>query len=110
MTKLTDVERIHLEQSNPFLAHSLAAQGKIFHLCDKHQQVCRLLTVKKDNENKGRVFFSCRYNKPLSCNYFHWADHQYVDISTKPYTLIEPQQLMQDQDDEEVEENNLKGN
>ncbi|POI23400.1 hypothetical protein CIB84_012853, partial [Bambusicola thoracicus] len=42
--------------------------------CSKHGQLCKLRIVRKDGENKGRMFYSCPLPAETQCNYFQWAD------------------------------------
>lgn len=43
-------------------------------LCSGHQQPCKLLTVKKSGDNKGRQFYCCSFPRSEQCNHFQWAD------------------------------------
>ena len=44
-------------------------------LCDVHKQPCKLFTVKKNNDNKGRQFYCCALSRDEQrCNHFQWAD------------------------------------
>jgi hypothetical protein len=43
-------------------------------LCSGHQQPCKLLTVKKSGENRGRKFYVCSYPRREQCDFFQWAD------------------------------------
>ncbi|XP_042727759.1 endonuclease 8-like 3 isoform X2 [Lagopus leucura] len=42
--------------------------------CSKHGHLCKLRIVRKDGENKGRMFYSCPLPTETRCNYFQWAD------------------------------------
>ncbi|XP_072190830.1 endonuclease 8-like 3 [Excalfactoria chinensis] len=42
--------------------------------CSKHGHLCKLRIVRKDGENKGRMFYSCPLPTESQCNYFQWAD------------------------------------
>ncbi|XP_025005717.2 endonuclease 8-like 3 isoform X2 [Gallus gallus] len=42
--------------------------------CSKHGHLCKLRIVRKDGENKGRMFYSCPLPPETRCNYFQWAD------------------------------------
>ena len=43
-------------------------------LCSGHQAPCKLLTVKKNTENKGRQFYCCAFGRSEQCSHFEWAD------------------------------------
>ncbi|XP_075053535.1 endonuclease 8-like 3 isoform X2 [Mixophyes fleayi] len=43
-------------------------------LCSKHNRPCVLHVVKKDGENKGRIFYSCSLPRETHCEFFEWAD------------------------------------
>ena len=38
--------------------------------CSKHGHLCKLRIVRKDGENKGRMFYSCPLPPETRCNYF----------------------------------------
>ncbi|XP_063776737.1 endonuclease 8-like 3 isoform X2 [Pseudophryne corroboree] len=43
-------------------------------LCRKHNRPSALRVVRKDGENKGRIFYSCSLPRETSCEFFEWAD------------------------------------
>ncbi|XP_041056145.1 protein ZGRF1-like [Carcharodon carcharias] len=56
-------------------------------LC-QHQQPAKLVMVKKEGPNKGRLFYTCDASKTDQCKFFKWLDHmQHVDLEQK----MEPQ-------------------
>ncbi|NXU49035.1 NEIL3 Endonuclease, partial [Turnix velox] len=42
--------------------------------CSKHGQPCSLQVVKKEGDNKGRIFYSCPLPRDKRCQHFQWAD------------------------------------
>jgi hypothetical protein len=42
--------------------------------CPGHQAPCKLLSVKRNTENKGRPFYCCSFSRGEQCEYFQWAD------------------------------------
>jgi ATP-dependent DNA helicase Q4 len=43
--------------------------------CARHQQPCKLLTVRKNTTgNKGRKFYACSMPRGEQCEHFQWAD------------------------------------
>ena len=54
-------------------------------VCFKHKKLCKLLTVKKTNENHGRCFFRCKEvdNFGKQCGCFFWAE-QYLKSNNIP--------------------------
>ncbi|XP_067847062.1 5'-3' DNA helicase ZGRF1-like [Heptranchias perlo] len=56
-------------------------------LC-QHQQPAKLVMVKKEGPNKGRLFYTCDASKTDQCKFFKWLDHmQPIDMKQK----MEPQ-------------------
>uniref|UniRef100_UPI00398E7E4D 5'-3' DNA helicase ZGRF1-like isoform X2 n=1 Tax=Pristiophorus japonicus TaxID=55135 RepID=UPI00398E7E4D len=56
-------------------------------LC-QHQQPAKLVMVKKEGPNKGRLFYTCDASKADQCKFFKWLDHmQPIDLKQK----MEPQ-------------------
>jgi hypothetical protein len=52
-------------------------------LCSGHQQPCKLLTVKKSGENRGRKFYACSYPRSEQCDFFQWADDTIAAAQTQ---------------------------
>lgn len=50
--------------------------------CPRCDNLCKKITVKKDNENKGRPFYTCSND---ACKYFKWADENYQGSSGNSY-------------------------
>ncbi|KAG8504581.1 Endonuclease 8-like 3, partial [Galemys pyrenaicus] len=42
--------------------------------CGKHDRLCVLRVVRKDGENKGRLFYACPLPREAQCGFFQWAD------------------------------------
>lgn len=57
-----------------FTANVKKQKGKTIPKCSEHQQPCKLLTVKKSGQNKGRPFYACSLPRDQQCNHFEWAD------------------------------------
>jgi len=43
-------------------------------MCSGHQRPCKLLQVKKKNDNRGRHFYACSLPRGEQCNHFQWAE------------------------------------
>ncbi|XP_078262526.1 5'-3' DNA helicase ZGRF1-like isoform X2 [Rhinoraja longicauda] len=52
-------------------------------LC-QHQQPAKLIMVKKEGPNKGRLFYTCDASKKDQCKFFKWLDHlQPIELNQK---------------------------
>lgn len=43
-------------------------------LCSGHKKAAKKNQVHKNNENKGRIFYSCSQPRAQQCSFFQWAD------------------------------------
>lgn len=57
--------------------------------CHDHQEMCLLQTVKKAGDNKGRMFYSCKYRfDEGKCDFFMWAD-EHPDVMWTEWNKID---------------------
>nr|XP_060635057.1 protein ZGRF1 isoform X2 [Anolis sagrei ordinatus] len=57
-------------------------------LC-KHKIVAKLVTVKKEGRNKGRLFYACDAPKADRCDFFKWFDDvQPAQMETRPSVIL----------------------
>ncbi|CAL4073817.1 unnamed protein product, partial [Meganyctiphanes norvegica] len=63
-------------------------------LCSGHKQAAKKNQVHKNNENKGRIFYSCSRRQGQSCNFFQWADDHHPKCHCGKIT-VERQSLKQ---------------
>jgi len=62
------------KQQKQQLRKDKLTKGNPLPLCTGHQRPCKLLTVKKSGDNKGRKFYACPLPRGEQCNHFQWAD------------------------------------
>ncbi|XP_008110295.2 LOW QUALITY PROTEIN: 5'-3' DNA helicase ZGRF1 [Anolis carolinensis] len=64
-------------------------EGECFAPLCKHKIVAKLVTVKKEGRNKGRLFYACDAPKADRCDFFKWLDDvQPAQMETRPSVVL----------------------
>ncbi|XP_051896750.1 protein ZGRF1-like [Pristis pectinata] len=81
------LSKVDMSQYSSEKASNTKKERNFVPLC-QHQQPAKLVMVKKEGPNKGRLFYTCDASKTDQCKYFKWLDHvQPIELSQK----MEPQ-------------------
>ncbi|CAL4122261.1 unnamed protein product [Meganyctiphanes norvegica] len=74
----TNTKTNNVTSSNTTKTNNLANSTNSV-VCSGHKKTAKKAQVSKNNENKGRPFFSC--GQPQKCNFFKWADDHHPKCS-----------------------------
>ncbi|XP_072112071.1 5'-3' DNA helicase ZGRF1-like [Mobula birostris] len=85
------LSKVDVSQYSSEKASNTKKEGNYVPLC-QHQQPAKLVMVKKEGPNKGRLFYTCDASKTDQCKFFKWLDHvQPIELSQK----LEPQSKLE---------------
>ncbi|XP_059820905.1 protein ZGRF1-like [Hypanus sabinus] len=85
------LSKVDMSQYSSEKASNTKKEGNYVPLC-QHQQPAKLVMVKKEGPNKGRLFYTCDASKTDQCKFFKWFDLvQPIELSQK----LEPQSKLE---------------
>ncbi|XP_072351978.1 5'-3' DNA helicase ZGRF1-like isoform X2 [Scyliorhinus torazame] len=77
------LSKVDISEYSSEKAGSAGKEQKWVPLC-QHQQPAKLVMVKKEGPNKGRLFYTCDASKTDQCKFFKWLDHMHpIDLEQK---------------------------
>ncbi|XP_038648115.1 protein ZGRF1-like isoform X3 [Scyliorhinus canicula] len=77
------LSKVDISEYSSEKARSAGKEQKWVPLC-QHQQPAKLVMVKKEGPNKGRLFYTCDASKTDQCKFFKWLDHMHpIDLEQK---------------------------
>ncbi|XP_078091183.1 LOW QUALITY PROTEIN: 5'-3' DNA helicase ZGRF1-like [Mustelus asterias] len=80
------LSKVDISEYSSEKAGTAEKQQKFVPLC-QHQQPAKLVMVKKEGPNKGRLFYTCDASKTDQCKFFKWLDHmQPIDLEQRMET------------------------